>query len=269
MITEKQSRNKLAEGRNFGFGFSILHKLRNSENFETYTAFTACKDYFNDLVYVENTKKYLSKIFGFKHELKNIFENHKENHFYLSICPLHKLNNGEYNKYDQLEKLLKENINNIIKNINNFEKLIQKNKSFTEFLKNDEIEHYGKKKTSFAVIIKVPKYWVEHPSLFSLYLLLIRIYGSVTEEKSIFELETKDVFIEADGYFLTKLKKLELIVDDFSKIYEFYDYDKLYVTKNQSASGIHSYGIMSWIANLEKNLKENEKTKRKSIKKAA
>ena len=73
-IINNFDRLKLSEGRNFGIGFAFLKKITNNK-FETLNAFTACKDYLNDLIYVETTKKNLTRIHGFKHEITNELDN--------------------------------------------------------------------------------------------------------------------------------------------------------------------------------------------------
>ena len=64
MITENYKRKELGEGRDHGLGFAFLKKNKK-DDYETRNAFTACKDYLNDLIYVENTEREIDKIHGF------------------------------------------------------------------------------------------------------------------------------------------------------------------------------------------------------------
>ena len=107
-IKELQQRSKLNEGRDFGVGFTILNK--KGSKFETYLPFTACRDYLNDFAYVESTKKEIGKIYGYDHKILNCFDN--KNIVYFGVKALnYNNNNGNYNKFDELQNIL---INNYI-----------------------------------------------------------------------------------------------------------------------------------------------------------
>ena len=106
-IKELQERSKLFEGRNFGVGFTILNK--KGSKFETYLPFTACRDYLNDFAYVESTKKEIGKIHGYDHKVLNCFDN--KNIVYFGVKALHKNNQGNYDKFDELQNIL---INNYV-----------------------------------------------------------------------------------------------------------------------------------------------------------
>src|SRR5690606_37894755 len=102
IIKDEQDRSVLGEGRNFGFGFSILNKEENTYN--TLMPFTACKDYLNDFVYVEQTKLPLGKIHGFKHEYTGILQD--TDHFYLGIKAVHYKGGSKWDRFDELTELI-------------------------------------------------------------------------------------------------------------------------------------------------------------------
>ena len=152
-IKELQERSKLNEGRDFGVGFTILNK--KGSKFETYLPFTACRDYLNDFAYVESTKKEIGKIYGYDHKILNCFDN--KNIVYFGVKTLHKNNQGNYDKFDELQNIL----------INNY-------KNLQIFLNRIETDLNIKIKTRIeldedTLIIKCSKFWVKSTPLISVY----------------------------------------------------------------------------------------------------
>lgn len=238
MIKELQNRGNLGEGRNYGVGFSILKKI-NDNNFETYNAFTACKDYLNDLVFVENTKFEINKVHGFKHELQNIFDD-KET-FFIGICPLH-YTYKNYEKFDEINNFLQTN-DEYIKMINNIEELFNiENKS--KIYSKDDITHYNDDKCK-GLVIEAPIYWVKYPHIISLYTLLLRTFINCKKGDDIFKKE--DFIIIDDKYMFTSINKLSKL-KSFDTLLKYYDYKKL-KQKNKSST-IHNLGISSWLKEL-------------------
>ncbi|MBE9490690.1 MAG: hypothetical protein IMY67_10385, partial [Bacteroidetes bacterium] len=89
-ITNKFKRKSLGEGRDFGLGFAFVEK-EEKQIFKTKQAFTACKDYLNDVVFSEHSTVTLPSIYGFKHLPSNFMKD--DNHFYLGVTTLD-YNNG-------------------------------------------------------------------------------------------------------------------------------------------------------------------------------
>src|SRR5690606_12020630 len=145
MVTEKFDRSKLAEGRNFGFGFAFLNKIEEG-NFETLNAFTACKDYLNDLVYVENTNKPLDMVYGFEHTYKgNIINN---DYFYLGVRALNsKGSNTRHPLFNSIEQTLTNNYENLVKFLNKLEEKFD--------FPNTEFEHLEEG----VLVLKVSTCW--------------------------------------------------------------------------------------------------------------
>src|SRR5690606_34000592 len=81
--------------------------------------FTACKDYLNDFVYVEQTKLPLGKIHGFKHEYTGILQD--TDHFYLGIKAVHYKGGSKWDRFDELTELINTNSNNLVEFINKME----------------------------------------------------------------------------------------------------------------------------------------------------
>lgn len=257
MINELQNRDNLCEGRSYGLGYSVL-KFIDDDNFETYNAFTCCKDYLNDFVYVEQTGINIKQIYGFKHEYQEIFKT-KKDYIYLGLTGLSPSKNNVSQYEKDVDKYLNKNYENIIENINYLESLLGKDK-FTEFYSFDKITFYNKKKSKKALILQVPKYWISTPVSFSFYCLFIRFYLNVKEIKELNKLTKGDFLIKGDEYFLNTLTSISLL-EDMNEIFSNYNFKERYKTKQ--SRDIHNFGIVSWLKKLpnEKFKKEyNKKT---------
>jgi len=86
------SRSTLLEGRSYGLGFSILKK--ENRKLKKLIPTTACKDYLNDIVHIENYNVITGYVYGFNHSYSNYFEIDKV-HMYMLLEPLHYKNGGE------------------------------------------------------------------------------------------------------------------------------------------------------------------------------
>lgn len=238
MIHELQDREKLSEGRNFGVGFSILKKI-NKNDFETYLAFTACKDYLNDLVYIEKTKKsFNSDVHGYNHKNQDIFDNKR--YFYLGVNILHYNKGKDWDKSEEAKEKLYNNQENIVKIINLLEDKINLFKSRTKFEKIDNI----KNKNNKALIFKVPTFWIKYPFLISLLTLYIRCFFDIKEIKEGFYNNYK-CFIIGDSYYVGNISKF-FKIKKYKNINNYkYDYgvNDLY--------DIHDCGIKWWLNTIK------------------
>ena len=236
-IKELQERSKLFEGRNFGVGFTILNK--KGSKFETYLPFTACRDYLNDFAYVESTKKEIGKIHGYDHKVLNCFDN--KNIVYFGVNTLHRNNNnGNYEKFDELQNIL---INNYI--------------HLEIFLNKIETDLNIKIKTRIeldedTLIIKCSKFWVKSTPLISVYTLLIRCYFNTDlEGNSIVDILKNNVpFINADSMMKKScINFYELYLKNKSKFIN-PDYNGYGLVEDNNPGLIHNFGIDGFIKKL-------------------
>lgn len=237
-IKELQKRSKLSEGRDYGVGFTILNK--KGSKFETYLPFTACRDYLNDFAYVESTKKEIGNIYGYNHKLLNCFD--KKNIVYFGVKTLHKNNQGNYDKFNELQDIL----------INNY-------KNLQIFLNRIEDNLGIKIKTSIeldedTLIMKCSKFWVKSTPLISVYTLLIRCYFNVdiTEIKPIIDiLKDNNPFINADSMMKKPcIDFYELYLNNKSKFIN-PDYKGYGLVKEGNPGLIHNFGIDGFIKKIK------------------
>lgn len=228
MITNKFDRRKLCEGRNFGFGFSILKK-EEKENYTALMAFTACKDFLNDFIYIETTGKPLGAIYSFKHEYTGIFKD--QDHFYLGFTPVHYNGGQEWNDFKLLEKTLESNLDNLIIFLNKIERLF----GLEEFTKLEYIEQN-------IYILKVPIFWTKFGHLLSLYMLLIRCFINITKEE--LNKDIRDILNDKKSFIIIQDN---MLFQSAKKFVEPINLEKLlnYIyPDNPSPSYIHNYGIV-------------------------
>ena len=237
-IKELQKRSELNEGRDFGVGFTILNK--KGSKFETYLPFTACRDYLNDFAYVESTKKEIGKIHGYDHKVLNCFDN--KNIVYFGVNTLHRNNNnGNYEKFDELQNIL---INNYI--------------HLEIFLNKIETDLNIKIKTRIeldedTLIIKCSKFWVKSTPLISVYTLLIRCYFNTDlEGNSIVDILKNNVpFINADSMMKKScINFYELYLKNKSKFTN-PDYNGYGLVNDNNPGLIHNFGIDGFIKKLK------------------
>ena len=237
-IKELQKRSSLNEGRNYGVGFTILNK--KGSKFETYLPFTACRDYLNDFAYVESTKKEIGEIYGYDHKLLNCFD--KKNIVYFGVKALnYNNNNGNYEKFDELQNIL---INNYI--------------HLEIFLNKIETDLNIKIKTRIeldedTLIIKCSKFWVKSTPLISVYTLLIRCYFNADlEDNSVLDILKNNVpFINADSMMKKPcIDFYEMYLNNKNKFIN-PDYNG-YDLEHQGNPGlIHNFGIDGFIKKLK------------------
>ena len=237
-IKELQQRSSLSEGRNYGVGFTILNK--KGSKFETYLPFTACRDYLNDFAYVESTKKEIGKIHGYDHKVLNCFDN--KNIVYFGVKALnYNNNNGNYDKFDELQNIL---INNYI--------------HLEIFLNTIETDLNIKIKTRIeldedTLIIKCSKFWVKSTPLISVYTLLIRCYFNTDlEGNSIVDILKNNVPFINDDSMMKKscINFYELYLNNKSKFIN-PDYNGYGLVKDDNPGLIHNFGIVGFINKIK------------------
>lgn len=267
MILEKQYRNSLNEGRSFGMGYSVLKKLEDN-NYETYLPFTACKDYLNDLVYIENTGlKITKKIHGYSHSKKKIFQD--KDYFHLGICTLdynqfNYQHDGirKWNEFETMNKILISNAENLLSHVHKLEERFGHSTLKSKIEKIDDVILFNdikNGKSSFqAIILKVPTYWTVTPIMFSFYCMFIRLTFNILDDKISLEDLLDSVkyppFIKGDQYFKGNLQVL-LNSSNTKFYFNQYQYD----LSLNSLNDIHNYGIINFSKRVEET---EEKMKR-------
>lgn len=235
---EKTGRGSLNEGRSFGIGFAVC-KL-NGDTIEGVTPFTTCKDYFNDLCYVENTGINLTKVYGFKHKHKKLLE---DSHIYLAVRALHYNHNENWNNQKQAEEILIQNQQRLLKNVNRFEKKLNV-EDLAEIVYND----------NETIVFKFDKKWLSHPFYISLITLFIRImFDEKDNRKGFSKLFAKRAYISADnGYKQMTLKNFYDKVIHKKKKFElnYSSYDK-----TTTGSHVHNKGFIHFQNEILKNNK--------------
>lgn len=237
-IKELQKRSQLNEGRNYGVGFTILNK--KGSKFETYLPFTACRDYLNDFAYTESTKKEIGLIYGYCHKLLNCFDN--KNIVYFGVNTLHRNNNnGNYDKFDELQNIL----------INNYIHLeIFLNKIETDLNINIKTKIELDEDT---LIIKCSKFWVKSTPLISVYTLLIRCYFNTDLEcNSIVDILKNNVPFINDDSMMKKscINFYELYLKNKSKFIN-PDYNGYGLVEDNNPGLIHNFGIDGFIKKIK------------------
>lgn len=239
-IKNKFKRTKLSEGRDFGIGFAVLDII-NEKSFKTKQAFTACKDFLNDLVYVEHNNLSLAEIYGFKHKYSGFY---KDSDFvYLGVKSLHYNDSPKlWKKFDEANKILTINNKNLLTVLNKLEDFLglSKNRSTICGI-SDNTE----------LVLKCPKFWFTRGYLVSLLTLFIRCFFNISEENSQKPLgeaiknHSKFIFINADAYLYTNFSKV-ILIENPQEIFQ-----KNYPNLDSSNNTIHNSGIEKFINYLK------------------
>lgn len=226
-IIDRFNRKKLIEGRDYGIGMAFLtpknYMLQKGISFRAMQAFSCCKDYLNDVVYVEETTKPLKKIYGFKHKYTGLFR--KKTYVYLGVRALHYNSTPlkKWNKFDEATKLLQENYINLERAINALEAHLKLSNGRTTI----------KGISGDVLILKVPRVWVKKGFLISLYTLFIRNFFNISEKTSKLEIikmvttQKNSLFTKNDSYLHKEIEKFlerknykQYLKTDYLKVFE-------------------------------------------------
>lgn len=206
-VVDKQDRNILGEGRNRGVGFAFC-KLKD-DVFTTVMPISPCKDYLNDLIFVENTKLEIGTVHGFNYKVTKCLNEDSYSYMIAKVCPIHSC--GNHSTFDEEEKALISNYKGVQTILNYFEdKLELKDKTITDLIDNNLIFH-------------VPDWWCKEGWRISFYTLIIRIaifYDSKITIEDFFK-TYKDVRKDSDSFILSG------VLDKFYKIIELKKTNKL------------------------------------------
>ncbi len=156
-IVDKHDRKKLGEGRNYGMGFAFC--IKKGDVYTTTSPISPCKDYLNDVVFVENTKRPIGSIHGLDYKPKGCLEGKVA---YLACSILHYNNSSkEYKHYNEERKALTKNYKFIQQGLNFYEEALDIPKSVVHLVGED-------------LLIEVPKWWYELGWRISFYTLIVR-----------------------------------------------------------------------------------------------
>lgn len=230
LIIEKEpyKRKKLGEGRNYGMGFTFFNKKRNK--LIPLIPFTACRDYFNDIVYCENNKTEIGTIYGFNHKLINL--KLTQRYHYLGINMLNYLNGAKWPDKEKADKELFENFENLLKVIHYLESELRL-KTRTSFLIKDGF-----------ILLKVPAYFFKATYLNSLYTSTVRCYFNFKGEVNYENLKNHSPFIGADAYKKNELLEVLKNIKYYRKLNK--KGAEIFYPVNPSNSAVHNYGINAY-----------------------
>lgn len=193
-IIEKHDRKTLGEGRNYGMGFSFCTK--NGDNYETVQPISPCKDYLNDVVYVENTKKQIGRVHGLEHKPMGCLD---DKIGFLACRIMHFSNGKPYDDYEKEREALAKNYQAIEKGIHVFEKALDIPKSVVHLTEDKDL------------LIKVPEWWYRDTWRISFYALLVRSLIYYTGEEDVRDYLSK--FKGPEKYYMsTSIPKMDKII---------------------------------------------------------
>ncbi len=163
-IIDNEDRDKLNEGRSNGMGFAFLKKI-NKDHYVTVQPVSPCKDFLNEVLYVEKTGIKTPKIYGLEYgEKQNIFP-YRYGFIGIRICKYKYDNDYNEQPFEEARDAFNANYKNVQSFMNQLEELLElKTKTKIE---PSEDDHF---------LVKVPKFWLSKVYLLSLYTLLLRAY---------------------------------------------------------------------------------------------
>lgn len=226
-INKKHFRRNLAEGRNWGVGFGFL-KRNTKLTFDTVTPLSPCKDYLNDALYVETTKKPLSKIYGFEYDGPHKIGDNKYYYLGLEYCG-HKFQ--EENFYEQDPAFRPKERDEFLGNLENIQDFINQIEEHIGLETFTEIHRALNKQA----VVFMPKFWGEKLYLLSMYTLLIRAYQNYDKSKPAIEYLEKCEPIYSDQALIMSGK------DNIMKVIHGHEFNQKWEDLHGSNS-IHNYG---------------------------
>lgn len=247
-ISEKQDRNVLSEGRNWGLGFAFCKKV-DSTSYETIQPISACKDYLNDVIFIEYRNKPITAC-GLKlTEKSGLFDNKLKAFLAIKILPIQYEKSYHFNhrNYEDDKKLLASNYTNIQKFVNYFEEKFNFKTRTTIHPVNDDM-----------YLVKFSKKWCTSTYAISLYSFLLRVAQDYKGEDPIDYLEEQ---------LKTNFDEKSLI-SCFLDIYDYLIEDVNYLFKQDLSSydtypwSIHGVGFYSKFYRCCKQITKDETTRR-------
>lgn len=243
-IEDTFDRKVLGEGRNYGIGFALLTPTENG--FKTILPFSACKDYMNDVVYIENTTNKLGKVHGFEHEYTGVYKD--KDCFYLGVKAVNYNNTGKtWEPLKKASKTLLTNTENLLTIVNKFEDSVKVSKERVTLVGN----------TEDAIIFKLPIVWFSHPALLSAITLCIRCFFNVIKEHTLGSFEkavvdhSSNIMIKPDSMMIGSLSLFTKIT--FLKRNLKLEFPIKPSNKNQLPGRIHNGGMVAFMTMVNQN----------------
>lgn len=218
------TRKSLLEGRSFQMGFAFCRR-KDKLTFETVHPISPCKDYLNDVFVAETAQRGVDQ-YGLNYNPSEPILTGDRAYITFAICTYK--NGDKYPNFDKDSKNLTDNIGNIQKFINNFEKLLKiKKLSIIKIV--DE-----------GFIIAFSPEWLKGGYAISLLSLLLRVGQWYDGEENVIEY-LKEFYQNSDDVYIVKsvLLKIETLIKNGMPQEDATAYKAL--TSNQ----IHNGGILS------------------------
>jgi len=239
-------RSELNEGRDYGIGFSVL-KADSANNLKPLFPFTACKDYLNDFIYVEQSGKNIDKIFGFQHEFMNYFQNKKR--LILGVTPLMYESGGnindEWKNYDDCSSHFINNSENFITILHYVEIMMNGTSKLTKLL--------GIVDNTW--VLELNPIWQTTGPAISFFTLFARCYFNFKDSPSIENIKAHTPYIMDDEMMKNSILD---ILDNLDITENIFNTD-LYLKENKdsSSSTIHNLGVSTFYNTIKKSLAES------------
>jgi hypothetical protein len=223
----QQSRGSLGEGRSFGLGFGFAKKITDTK-FQLIMPITACKDYLNDIVYTEATKKSMSA-YGLVTKVYDCFDEFAW--LVIQILPFN-ISNKPYPSMDTDIKALTSNVKHL-------EKLLRHVDSQFKIPVKLRTRIYSTEEGG-VYLIRVPLLYVKATYLISLYTLIARF--SIYYDGSIPPAQYLDSFksgSDASMWANAKPKFLRMLAEGLPE-------QNLHSITHPSSANVHNVGIVSF-----------------------
>lgn len=244
MIEDKFDRSRLSEGRTSGLGYAILKKAED-EKYVSLTGYSACKDYFNDFLFIESTGVPLPEIHGFSHEFTGVIKEREP--LYVAIKPIRSMNDEECETslFKKCKKFIS-NYENYIKALNLLEDaLLFDEKSTVDYVFEDSNEDLN-------VIIKLSTHWFVNHFTLSAVLLYLRVKLNI-EDLSTALSDATPPTLSQDNYYL----KVKSILENREKLFCPYRDGKELARVDKYE--LHSGGIKHFISEGDLGLLKTKK----------
>jgi len=229
-ILDEENRRKLAEGRSTGMGFAFL-KRKNQSTYKTVMPITCCKDFLNEVIYAEVTKKFQPRIFGMLYDKRHNILTKDYAYLAIKILPQNS-NTAEYSVALKADKdSLEKNHSNIMSFMREIEtKLGIKKSKQTKIVPADNDTY----------LVAMPIYWTTQPYLVSMYTLLMRAFQYYDGSMPALEYLEKGKVYSADSALIMSSRKKMLEVINGAKVKQTYEQYATNVSSLHSSSGICS-----------------------------
>ena len=251
IIKDPHERSNLVEGRRYGFGFALLtpYKPESKHIFKALHGFSCCKDYLNDIVFVEKNNIALPKVYGLDYKYKGVFKN--KQYAYLGIKILHYKNGSEWERFGECTSTLNSNIENLVKSINKLEEYIVDSKQRTIYYGTDSAVSVHN-----SFVLKIPAMWVRRGWAISLLSLWIRCFFNVSNETlklpftNMLVKQKDKIFINDDKYMFKTIESISFLKLKFKEFLR-----KEHPKKNENKFVIHSSGMASFVKKIANDKK--------------